>query len=149
MKKTTYLILIGCFLLLIQSCSVDEQEVLEENQKITEEFTSKTEEATTTDSSAFRICQIVYIFNDPTITPSEKEIIRKWYHNNYFAIYDYTVISYYKEIWFVNCQDFDDYYEDNPNCDTDGCYSCVRDGCGSGGSKPKDPVEDPLEDSRH
>jgi len=146
MKKVFRIILVSSFLFLFQNCSDDEQEVFEDNTKSTEEFTNEMIGAKNSDSDSFSICRVVYIFDDPHITPSEKEIIRKWYHYNHFFIYDYTSISNYKEIWTVSCQDFESYDQDYPNCDINGCYtSCARASCGSSPPKEDTEPEDPFE----
>ncbi|WP_108802351.1 hypothetical protein [Aquimarina sp. Aq107] len=141
MRKITIILLLGIFTFFSQNCSSDEHSNFEENIKIKENFNSKNNGASSSDSVSLTICQIAYIFNDPNITLSEKEIIRKRYHTNHFRIYDYTIISNYKEIWSVNCLDYETYNENNPNCDTDGCYSCAIGGCGS-----SDPEEDGPDD---
>ncbi|WP_298320131.1 hypothetical protein [uncultured Aquimarina sp.] len=152
MKKITNIILITILLFTFQGCSVDDEEVFKEDVKLIEELTQVITEAKNSDSFSIEICQVLFTFHDPDITASEKLAIRKWYHYNHFTIYDYTVSDHtmgsdHKEIWFVNCREFESYLQDNAHCGTDGCLSCTRDGCNSSGPKPKDPPEDPLENN--
>ncbi|WP_299255111.1 hypothetical protein [uncultured Aquimarina sp.] len=143
MRKIAHILLAGMFLFLLQNCSDDELEIFEENTELTEEFNGKSRSGD--EGPMFEGCEIEYTFNNPYLTPAEKAVIR----NSYGFVISYIVVDYDTEIWYVDCINYYDYNNLNPGCDFDGCYtiqSCPRDGCGSGGTRPKDPIEDPFDD---
>lgn len=146
MKKITGFILLLLLLSIFQSCSIDEQEVLEEELKFHQEINGKNARSSDAGPS-IEGCQIEFTYNNPYLTPAEKAAIR----NSYGFFFSYVVVDYDTEIWYVDCETFFDYQDDNPNCDTNGCYivtsGCPQSGCGSTNPKPDGPT-DPFGDDQ-
>ncbi|AXT50959.1 hypothetical protein D1818_09020 [Aquimarina sp. BL5] len=142
MRKIICILIIGTFLTLFQNCSYDD-EILEESTELFKEFNTKMGNNTNKMGPIIEGCEIEYTFSDPNLTPSEKAAIR--YSYSFFL--GLKSVNGNTEIWYTDCSDFNNYNDLNPGCDVSGCYtiqSCPRDGCGSSGPKPKDPIEDPL-----
>ncbi|WP_108802350.1 hypothetical protein [Aquimarina sp. Aq107] len=140
MKKNTNIILISFLFFLLQGCSVDEQELMEENLKLTEQVNNKSVRSGD-EGPILEGCEIEYTFSDPFLSPAQKAAIR----NSYGFFYSYTVVDHDTEIWVVNCATYHNYEDLNPGCDGNGCYvqtsGCPRGGCGSTDPKPDGPTD--------
>ncbi|WP_343914416.1 hypothetical protein [Aquimarina litoralis] len=142
MKKITSFILVSLLLSIFQSCSIDEQEVLEEELKFHQEINGKN--ALSGDEDQVLGCLIEYTFHNSNLTPAQKDAIR----NSYNFFHSYTIDpATGAEIWVVDCLLFEAYNNQNPNSDEYGSYEsrgCPRGGCPTTPPKDPDPIEDPF-----